>query len=108
MVISRSSLLHTRLVDIVSSNKTVLLMKGTPTFPLCGLSAHVCFWMKKHNLSFKGIDVLQDPELHIFLRELHSPKTMPYLYINGKFIGGYDEIKQFFESSNYQNSVLAY
>ncbi len=98
MVVTRNLLLHRKLTEITSANKIVLFMKGTTTFPLCGLSAHVCFWMKKYNMAFKGIDVLQDPELHIFLRELHAPKTIPYLYAHGRFIGGYDEIERMFSS----------
>lgn len=107
MLVTRSSLLQAKLTDIISTDKVVLFMKGTATFPLCGLSAHVCFWMRKHNLDFKGIDVLQDPELHLFLRELHSPRSMPYLYANGKFIGGYDEIEQIFANDEFEHALAS-
>lgn len=99
MIVSRNSLLRAKMVGFTSSNKVILFMKGTTTFPLCGLSASICFRLKKHNIDFKGVDVLQDPDLHLFLRELHSPKTMPYLYIDGKFVGGYDEIVDCLESA---------
>ena len=107
MIITRRSLLCAKLTEIVSADRIVLFMKGTSTFPLCGLSAHVCFWMKKHNLSFKSVDVLQDPELHIFLRELHAPRSMPYLYANGKFIGGYDEIEQIFANNELEFALAS-
>jgi monothiol glutaredoxin len=71
-------------------------MKGTPSFPLCGLSGEVCFILKKSQLVFKAEDLLQDPELYIFLREKNSPSSVPYLYVDGKFIGGYDEILSLF------------
>ena len=75
MIVTRNSLLRAKIMDIISSNRMVLFMKGTTTFPLCGLSASICFRLKKHNVDFKGVDVLQDPDLHLFLRELHSEAT---------------------------------
>jgi monothiol glutaredoxin len=71
-------------------------MKGTPSFPLCGLSGKVCFILKKSQLVFKAEDLLQDPELYIFLREKNSPSSVPYLYIDRKFVGGYDEVLSMF------------
>ena len=106
MMVTRNLLLRARLEDIVSSNGLILFMKGTSAFPLCGLSAHVCFWLKKRSLQFQCVDVLKDPELHLFLREMHAPSSIPYLYMNGKFIGGYDEIKGMFESRGYLKASI--
>lgn len=96
-MVTRGSLLRAKLEKVTSSNGSVLFMKGTAAFPLCGLSADVCFWLKKRALQFRCVDVLKDPELHLFLREVHAPSSVPYLYVDGKFVGGYDEIKAMFE-----------
>ncbi|MDR1982710.1 MAG: hypothetical protein LBQ08_02855 [Holosporaceae bacterium] len=85
-----------RFERIISSDRTILFMKGTPSFPLCGLSGKICFLLKKSRLDFKTKDLLQDPELYIFLREKNSPSSVPYLYMDGKFMGGYDEILSMF------------
>lgn len=106
-MVTRGSLLRAKLGKITSSNGLVLFMKGTPGFPLCGLSANVCFWLKKRSLQFRYIDVLKDPELHLFLREIHAPSSVPYLYVDGKFVGGYDEIEEMFEIEGSDNKAFA-
>jgi monothiol glutaredoxin len=87
-------MIHIRFKRIVDTNRVVLFMKGTPSLPLCGLSATVYFMLKKSNLEFETIDLLQDPELNVFLRKMNSPACSPFLYMDGKLIGGYEEIME--------------
>ncbi|MDR3179356.1 MAG: hypothetical protein LBT70_00450 [Holosporaceae bacterium] len=75
-------------------------MKGSISFPLCGLSSSACFMLKKCNYRFSYFDVLGDPELHAFLRKRHAPSCVPYLYIDGNFVGGYNEICNMFNSGD--------
>jgi monothiol glutaredoxin len=67
-------------------------MKGTSSLPLCGLSGEVCHLLKQNKWKFKVVDLLQDPELCNFLQKINSPSCCPFLYVEEKFIGGYDEV----------------
>jgi len=89
-----------RFEKIINSYHIVLFMRGTLSFPMCGLSEKVCFLLKKNKVDFKTENLLQDPELHIFLRRENSPSSVPYLYVDGDFVGGYDEIITEIEKGN--------
>jgi monothiol glutaredoxin len=94
-----------RFEDIVSSNQVVLFLKGRASFPLCGLSGDACSMLKKKWIKFKEVDLLEDPELYLFMKEEYASTTAPYLFVNGKFVGGYEEIKQLFETGKLVNVV---
>jgi monothiol glutaredoxin len=81
-----------RFKEIININRVVLFMRGTPALPVCGLSGQIYFSLKKNKLEFETVDLLQDPELHYFLRKTNSPSRAPFLYVEGKFIGGYEEL----------------
>lgn len=75
-----------------AASSVVLYMRGTPGLPMCGMSGIVCSLLKKAQVRFHYINLLRDPALMAFLQRTHKPATLPYLYVNGEFIGGYDEI----------------
>ena len=60
----------------IESNKMVLFMKGTPDAPQCGFSAATVEILRGYQKPFKGINILEDPELRAQLpeysRELRS------------------------------------
>ena len=86
------------LKQIVDRNQVVLFMKGDRRFPICGLSADVCFMLKRCNLRFSAVNLLMNPNLALFLRLKHEPILAPYLYAGGKFVGGYETISTMFDS----------
>lgn len=88
---------------IVSLNRIVLFMKGDRRFPVCGLSSTVCFMLKRCNLKFLAIDLLTNPSLALFLRMKHEPISAPYLYVGGKFVGGYETVCTMFDSGLLNN-----
>ena len=49
-------------------------------------------------VKFKGIDVLQDPELRQGIKEFANWPTIPQLYVKGEFVGGFDIMKEMFET----------
>jgi glutaredoxin-related protein len=67
------------------------------------LSGRICFLLKKNKFDFKAENLLQDPELHAFLRKKNSPASVPYLYVNEKFIGGYDELMSMLNTGNFRD-----
>ncbi|MEE2956769.1 MAG: Grx4 family monothiol glutaredoxin [Pseudomonadota bacterium] len=87
-----------RIKQDVSENEIVLFMKGTPVFPQCGFSATVVQVLTHLGVQFKGINVLEDPELREGVKEYSSWPTIPQLYVKGEFVGGCDIIREMFES----------
>lgn len=90
----------------IDQNDVVVFMKGTPVFPQCGFSAAVVQVLSHMQVPFKGVDVLQDPELRQGIKEFSSWPTIPQLYVKGEFIGGCDIVREMFESGELK-SVLA-
>jgi len=82
----------------ISENEVVLFMKGTPVFPQCGFSAAVVQVLNHLGVKFKGIDVLQDPEIRQGIKEFSSWPTIPQLFVKGEFIGGCDIVRDMFQS----------
>jgi len=91
-------LMQAELDNIVSRNYIVLFMKGNRKFPICGLSSEVCSMLKRCNLDFSTVDLLTKPGLYLFMKVLHEPISAPYLYADGKFVGGYETICTMFNN----------
>ena len=47
---------------------------------------------------FRGIDVLQDPELREGIKHFSSWPTIPQLYVKGEFVGGCDIVREMYET----------
>ena len=82
----------------INNNDIVLFMKGTPTFPQCGFSAHVISILAAEGLSYTTHDVLSDEELRVNIKEFSDWPTIPQLYIRGEFIGGADIVHEMYET----------
>jgi monothiol glutaredoxin len=87
-----------RIRNEVSQNDVVLFMKGTPVFPQCGFSAAVVQALSNLGVKFKGIDVLQDPELREGIKRFANWPTIPQLYVKGEFVGGCDIVREMYQS----------
>jgi len=95
---SMSNPAHEQIKSEIEQNDVVLFMKGTPVFPQCGFSAGAVQILSHLGVKFKGIDVLQDPELRQGIKEFANWPTIPQLYVKGEFIGGFDIMKEMFET----------
>ena len=82
----------------ISNNDIVLFMKGTPTFPQCGFSAHVISILAAEGVSYASHDVLSDDALRINIKEYSNWPTIPQLYVKGEFIGGADIVHEMYDS----------
>ena len=91
-----------RINDLIEKNEVCLFMKGTPDVPQCGFSLAVANVLKHLNVNFKGINVLEDNNIREGIKEFSDWPTIPQLYINKKFIGGCDIIKEMFEKGDLQ------
>jgi monothiol glutaredoxin len=91
-----------RIKSDIAANDVVLYMKGTPVFPQCGFSAAVVQVLTHLGVKFKGIDVLQDPELRQGIKEFSNWPTIPQLYVKGELIGGCDIVREMFQTGELQ------
>jgi monothiol glutaredoxin len=78
----------------INNNDIVLFMKGTPTFPQCGFSAHLISILAAEKVSYTTHDVLSNDALRSNIKEYSNWPTIPQLYIRGEFIGGADIVHE--------------
>ena len=82
----------------ISSNDIVLFMKGTPTLPQCGFSAHLIAILTAEEVSYVTYDVLSDEELRSNIKEYSNWPTIPQLYVRGVFLGGIEIVNEMYDS----------
>ncbi|MDZ4083084.1 MAG: Grx4 family monothiol glutaredoxin [Bdellovibrionales bacterium] len=98
---------HARIEKILSENKIVLFMKGSPQFPQCGFSARATAILNECGAKFHSVDVLQDPEIREGIKVYGNWPTVPQLYVNKELIGGSDIMMEMFESGELQPVLKA-
>lgn len=77
----------------IRNNRIVLYMKGNADFPRCGFSAAALEALRPFGQVYT-VDVLADPEVRDGIKEYSNWPTIPQCYINGKFIGGSDIVRE--------------
>lgn len=87
-----------RIHSMVTDNKVLLFMKGTPDAPQCGFSARASALLKETGEPFAAYNVLVDPEIREGIKAYGNWPTIPQLYVNGELIGGCDVITELFQS----------
>lgn len=81
------------IADLVKNHRVVIFMKGTQGFPQCGFSAAAVDVLKKYTNDIKDVDVLADSEIRQGVKEFSNWPTIPQVFVNGKFIGGSDILR---------------
>jgi len=89
----------------INNNEVCLFMKGTPETPQCGFSMAVSNILKILEVKFKGINVLENEQLRLGIKEYSEWPTIPQLYIKKEFVGGCDIVKEMYENGEL-NKVL--
>ena len=96
-IIRSLSTAHRQQIDqIVKENRVVLFMKGTKEQPMCGFSRGAAMILEMNGLKFKDINVLEQYREEI--KEYSEWPTIPQVYIDGEFVGGFDILKTMHES----------
>jgi monothiol glutaredoxin len=85
--------LRQRIDGLVASDRVVLFMKGNRRAPQCGFSAQVVAILDELLPDYLTQDVLSSAELRDGIKEYSQWPTIPQLYIDGKFVGGCDIVK---------------
>ncbi len=96
-----------KLSQTISENKILIFMKGTPEFPQCGFSAAVIDVFKDLKVPFETVNVLDDPEVRDGIKTFSNWPTIPQIYIDGKFIGGCDIVREMHSRGELQTLVGA-
>ena len=95
-----------KISKLIDENDICLFMKGTPDSPQCGFSMAVSNVLKHLNVTFKGINVLEDEDLRQGIKDFSDWPTIPQLYIKKEFIGGCDIIKEMFEKGDLKKLLI--
>ena len=98
--------LFTQIKKDISENDIVLYMKGTAKLPHCGFSSTVVKILDHLGVAYKDIDILADPELRQAIKDFTNWPTIPQLYINGKFIGGCDIVRELAASGELMELIV--
>jgi len=94
------------LKEMIDSNNVCLFMKGVPEAPQCGFSMALSNILKHLNVSFKGVNVLENENIRQGIKEYSDWPTIPQLYVKGEFVGGCDIVKEMFESGELKELLL--
>lgn len=91
----------------IQDNKILIFMKGTPEFPQCGFSAAVIEVFNDMKVPYQTVNVLEDPEVREGIKVFSNWPTIPQIYIDGKFIGGCDIVREMHSRGELQPLVAS-
>jgi monothiol glutaredoxin len=94
-----------RIHSAINENRICIFMKGNRNFPMCGFSAATVQVFEELAVPYGTVDVLSDPELREEIKVYSNWPTIPQVYIDGKFIGGCDIIRELHETGELQQLV---
>ncbi len=94
-----------RIEDVLTSNKVVLFMKGSPEMPQCGFSARATAILQNLKVDFKSVDVLSNPDIRDGIKVYGNWPTIPQLYVNKELIGGSDIMMEMYESGELESTI---
>jgi Grx4 family monothiol glutaredoxin len=90
---------------LLSTNKVVLFMKGTPQQPQCGFSAKTVSALDMLIPDFMSVNVLDYPPIREGIKEYANWPTIPQLYIDGELIGGSDIVTDMLQSGELADAL---
>lgn len=91
----------------IRENKVMIFMKGNRSFPQCGFSAATVQIFEELGVPFATADVLADPELRDAIKRYSNWPTIPQVYVDGKFVGGCDIVREMYENGELEPIVKA-
>ena len=91
-----------RIQSAIANNKICIFMKGNRNFPQCGFSAATVQMFEELGVPYGTVDVLSDPELREQIKVYSNWPTIPQVYIDGKFVGGCDIVRELYEKGELQ------
>ncbi|KAI0353682.1 glutaredoxin [Trametes cingulata] len=99
--------LNQRLHKLMTQDKVVLFMKGSPEQPRCGFSRRIVDLLRTQGVEFSSFDILSDESVRQGLKVLNNWPTFPQLIINGEFVGGLDVVKEMADNGELKEMLAA-
>ena len=88
-----------RIENMVTGNKVMLFMKGTPQMPQCGFSAQTAGALDTLlEGDYESFNVLADNDIREGIKEYGNWPTIPQLYVDGELVGGCDIVMEMFNA----------
>ncbi len=84
--------------NVLSEQRIVLFIRGTPMYPECGQSASSVLILRALDKDYKYFNILEQPTLYEELEKLTGSKDIPQLFVNKKLVGAGNDIRKLFES----------
>ncbi len=97
--------LRERIQSLIDDHDVVLFMKGTKSFPRCGFSATVVEVLRRLEVDFEDVNVLEDQSIREGIKDFSNWPTIPQLYLKGKFVGGCDIVRDMYTSGELEPLV---
>ncbi len=94
-----------RIQSAITDNHICIFMKGNRNFPMCGFSAATIQIFEQLAVPYGTVDVLSDPELREEIKMYSNWPTIPQVFVDGKFIGGCDIVRELYETGELQDLV---
>ena len=94
-----------RIREMVTTNRLMLFMKGTPEAPMCGFSMRAIQVLGLLGETFETCNVLADAEIRQGIKAYGNWPTIPQLYIDGQLVGGSDILVEMYQSGELQRIV---
>eukprot|EP00741_Cyanophora_paradoxa_P007765 tig00001206_g7513.t1 len=86
-----------KIAQDVKAAKVVLYMKGVPSFPQCGFSNGIVQVLNATGVEYMAHNVLADPNIREGIKKFSNWPTIPQLFVDGEFVGGYDIVLDLFK-----------
>jgi monothiol glutaredoxin len=96
-----------RIQALINNNRVLVFMKGNRAIPMCGFSATVVQVLDRLGTTYETVDVLEDPEIREGVKAFSNWPTIPQVYIDGKFIGGCDIVRDMYQRGELEPLVRA-
>jgi monothiol glutaredoxin len=99
------SSVHERIQSLVDANKVLIFMKGNREIPMCGFSAAVVQVFNHLGVPYETVDVLEDSQIREGVKSFSNWPTIPQVYVDGKFVGGCDIVRDLYERGELESLV---
>ena len=90
---------------ILKSQRVVVFMKGSPSFPQCGFSRKISQKILKHIPTFGHFNIFTDEDVSKRIRVRFNWKTFPMLFINQELVGGNDIVDEMIEDEEWEEFI---
>merc|ERR1712032_1098522 len=91
--------------SLITSQKVMLFMKGSPEKPFCGFSRQIVNILISHCIEFGSYDILINEQVRQGLKRYSDWPTYPQLYVNGDLIGGLDIVEDMMNEGDFKEKL---